>query len=124
MTLFGAAALLLTIVGTYAVVSHSVSLRRREIGIRIALGGSPKRIQAMMLRQSGVAAVAGVAGGAVAARMLSRVLAASLHGVDPVGLPTLAAVALVLVSATLLAFYFPSSKAAGVDPSIALRTEG
>ncbi len=123
VALFGAAAFILTIAGVYAVVSYSVMLKRREIGIRIALGGQPDRIQAMVLRQGAVVAAAGASGGAVAAWVLSRVLSARLHGVDVLGLPTLLSIWLVVFAATVIACYFPARKATKVDPLLSLRAE-
>ncbi len=120
---FGAAALLLTIAGVYAVISHSVLQRRREIGIRIALGGRPESIRTMILRQGTAAAIAGVSAGAFAAWALSRVFAGRVHGVSAADLPTLAAVAVLLVAATLAACYFPARKATRVDPCLTLRAD-
>jgi hypothetical protein len=123
VSLFGAAALLLTIAGVYAVVSFSVTLKQREIAIRIALGGRPARIQRMVLRQGAVFAAIGASGGAVAAAVLSHLLNARLDGLRVVDLPTILAVSLLLMGVTLMACYLPARKITQVDPSTSLRAQ-
>lgn len=123
VTVFGAAALLLTVTGIFAVVSYSVALRRREIGIRIAVGGSPAHILGSVLRQGAWAAMLGVSSGGAAAWVLSRMLAARLRGVDPVDVATVAGVAAILAGAAVVACYVPARKATRIDPMAALKGE-
>ncbi len=121
--LFGLAALLLAVVGVYAVVSQSVLRRRREIGIRIALGGRPADIRGMVLRKGAALAIAGVSLGAAAARLLARFLESQLYGVSATNLTTAAAVSGILFAAALAACYVPARRATGVDPISVLRAE-
>ena len=122
-TVFGAAALLLALVGLYAVVALSVGHRSRELGIRIALGASRGSVVRMILaqgaRQVALGLVPGLAIAAAAAPMLSAVLL----GVRPRDPVVFAAVGLVLAVAGTLACALPANRAARVDPMGALRQE-
>jgi predicted permease len=120
---FGGMALLLAAIGIYGVVSFSVSRRTREIGIRVAMGASPARVQRLVLRESATLALLGLAVGVPAALALTRLFSALLFGVAPWDPLTFAAVALLLLSVTLAAAWRPARHAARTDPMAALRSE-
>ncbi|MFC1662323.1 FtsX-like permease family protein, partial [Gemmatimonadota bacterium] len=126
MAMLGAAsgiALLLGLVGIYGVVAYVVSLRTREIGVRMALGATAPSVRAMVVRQGLRLAAAGVVVGLVAAGLLSSVMSSLLFGVRALDPMTYGAVALALVGIAVLASWLPARRAAGVDPSRALREE-
>jgi len=116
-------ALFLGIVGIYGVISYTVSQRRREIGIRAALGAQQGELKGAFVRHGLVLAGIGVVIGLVAAAGLTRLLSTLLYGVTPLDPVTYAAVPVVLVIATALASYVPARRAASVDPVEALRME-
>jgi predicted permease len=123
---FAVLALVLATVGIYGVISYSMSRRLREIGIRMALGAEKKDVLRAVIQQGLRLAVTGVAIGAVAAMILTRVLASFSHllyGVRAEDPLTFLAVALVLIGAAVLACYVPARRAAKVDPIVALRYE-
>jgi predicted permease len=126
MALLGAAsgvALLLGLVGIYGVISYIVSQRTREIGVRMALGASAPTVRGMVVRQGLTLAAWGVGIGLVAAAALSSVMGSILFGVSAKDPITYALVALALVAVALLASWIPATRAAGVNPSHALRVE-
>lgn len=114
-------ALLLGIVGLYGVISYSVSLRTRELGLRIAIGARGKDVMAMVLSQGLRCAAIGVAIGIVAAVGMTRLMTSILYGVSPTDPATYGVVAIILVVVTLFASYIPARRASSVDPIIALR---
>ena len=119
----GAMALVLGIIGIYGVISYAVSQRKREIGIRLALGAQSGDVLQMVLRQGARMALVGVAIGIGAASGLTGLMRSLLFGVtarDPV---TFAAVAGLLILVSLLASYIPARRAMLVDPIVALRHE-
>lgn len=119
----GASGLLLASAGLYGVLAFVVSLRSREIGVRMALGATPADVLRMVvadgLRLAGVGAVIGLAGAAAA----TRVAAAYLLGAPAFDMPTFAAVTVILVAVAGLASYLPARRAASTDPLNALRAE-
>ena len=119
----GAGGLVLACAGLYGVMVFAVSVRTREIGVRMALGARPADVLRMVivdgLRLTGIGIVIGLAG-AVAA---TRVTSAYLLGADPIDLPAFAAVTLVLVAVSCLASYLPARRAASTDPLNTLRAE-
>ncbi len=116
-------ALLLGIVGLYGVISYAVSTRTREIGIRMAMGARHQQVTRMVLRRGlGLAAI-GVAVGLAAAVGLTRFMSALLFGVEPVDPVTYIVTSAALTAIALLATYIPARRAAGVDPTEALRWE-
>jgi predicted permease len=119
----GAMALLLGVAGIYGVISYSVSQRRREIGIRIALGAQTETVTRMFVRHGLTLAVVGVAIGLAAAFGIMRVMSSLLFEVSPSDPLTYAAVSLMLTAAIVLASYVPARRATAVDPIEALRTE-
>jgi ABC-type antimicrobial peptide transport system permease subunit len=119
----GAMALLLGIVGIYGVLAYAVAQRRREVGIRLALGAQPRTVKRMFVYRGMMLSGVGIALGAAAAAGLTRSMASLLFGVTPVDGATFAAAAGVLVIAALAASYIPARRAAAVDPVETLRGE-
>jgi len=123
LAIAGAMALLLGVVGLYGVIAYAVSQRKREIGIRMALGARHQELASMFLRQGLLLAGAGVACGLLAAGLLMRLMSSLLFGVKALDLMTYGAVSLGLITTAALASYLPSRRAASVDPVEALRAE-
>ena len=123
LALFGALALLLAAVGIYGVISYAVSLRTREVGIRMALGARRSDVLAMILRQGMTLIGAGLAAGFLASLALTRFLSSLLYEVRPTDLATSTAVAGALAAVALTASYLPARRATKVDPMVALRYE-
>ncbi len=120
---FGAVGLLLAAVGVYAILAHSVALREREIGIRMALGAAAPEVLHMVLRQGMSLVVVGIGLGLGAACVLTRFLRGMLYGVSPMDPLTLAAGTLILGLIAVLSCYLPAWRAAKIDPMAALRCE-
>lgn len=121
--LFSAMALILAAAGIYGLVQHSVSLRTREIGVRVALGALSSDLIVMVIRQGLVLALPGVAAGLLCALWLSDVLSGLLFGVAATDLTSIAVTVGVLLLTTVAACYIPARRAAGVDPVVALKEE-
>jgi ABC-type antimicrobial peptide transport system permease subunit len=120
---FAILGLLIACVGLYGLLAYAVVRRRREIGIRIAVGASPGRVEWMMVRESLTLVAAGVAIGVPAAIAITRLVSSMLFGLAPGDPLTIAAVMAALTTATLVAAYLPARRAAGVDPTRVLREE-
>lgn len=120
---FGGLALLLAAIGLYGVAAYHVTLRTREIGIRMALGAQPSDVLRMVLRQGLALTLVGVGIGLAASVGLARAMARLLYGVSPTDLPTYAAVSLLWLTVAFAACYLPARRAAHVDPTVALRYE-
>jgi putative ABC transport system permease protein len=118
-----AMALLLGIVGIYGVIAYSVSQRRREIGIRMALGARQSELAGMFVRHGVLLAACGIVCGLAGAVALTRLMTKLLFEVSPVDPLTYGLVVAGLVTTAALASYVPSRRAAAVDPSQALRAE-
>jgi putative ABC transport system permease protein len=123
IALFGALALALAGVGIYGVIAYAVTLRTREIGIRMALGAERRAVLLMVLRTGGALTAAGLASGFLVSLILTRLLASLLFEVRATDLTTSVVVAVALAAVALLASYLPARRAASVDPMIALRYE-
>jgi len=115
-------AALLAAAGVYAVMAFSVSRRRREMGIRLALGASPSAVFALVVSQGMALVAAGLGVGLLGALALTRI-SGLLFGVPATDPPTFLAVAALLTGAALLACVVPARRAARVDPTQALRSE-
>jgi putative ABC transport system permease protein len=123
LTSFAGIALLLTVIGLYGVMAYSVTKRRREFGVRIALGAGRSAILTMVLKQAAVLVSAGLAIGIAGALSGGLLLQNMLYGVTPRD-PILLAIACLALTATgILAAYLPARRAASVDPMHALRSE-
>jgi hypothetical protein len=120
---FAALALLLGALGIYAIVAHSVAERRREIGIRLALGARPRTLLRQVVRSVLGLAVAGAAIGAVSAYGLTRFLESLLFGVAPTDGATFASMGALLMAIAVLAAWLPARRVMRVDPVKALREE-
>jgi putative ABC transport system permease protein len=123
IALFGGLALALAAVGIYGLISYSVRLRTREVGIRMAFGAARSDVLALVLRQGLMLIGTGLAVGFAASLALTRLLTGLLFEVRPTDLGMSALVALLLTTVALLASYLPARRAASVDPMIALRYE-
>ncbi len=118
---FGALALLLAGLGLYGVMAYSVSRRRAEIGIRMALGAAPAGVVWIVLRRVAVLVAIGVLFGAAASLWLSRFVAPLLFGLAPRDPMTLAGAIVVLAAVGTLAGWLPARRAARIDPARVLR---
>ncbi len=126
MLILGAAAvvtLLLGAIGLYGVMAYAVTLRTRELGVRIALGAQPGSVAAMMTRQGVTLTAVGIAGGLAVFALVARFLRSFLFGVAPGDPLTLAGASLLLVAVAALASWLPARRASRVDPVEALRAE-
>jgi putative ABC transport system permease protein len=123
LAVFAALALLLAAIGIYGVMAYSAAQRRREIGVRLALGARPADVVMMLFKKGVLLALAGMAAGFAGAIALARILKSLLFGVSPLDLATFATVAVLLTITAALAAYLPGRSAARVDPLQALREE-
>jgi putative ABC transport system permease protein len=123
LTAFGGLALLLAALGTYGLLSYLVTERRREIGIRMALGAERGRVLAMVMRQGLTLAVVGVVVGLGGALLLNRVMRTLVFGVTTSDPATLAGVVMCLSIVAALACYVPARRATRVDPMVVLRQD-
>jgi ABC-type antimicrobial peptide transport system permease subunit len=121
--IFATAALLLAALGVYGVMAYAVSQRQRELGVRMALGAEPGRIQRMILGQGGKFAAIGLGVGVAMSMALGQLLSKLLFGVTPFDVPTLLAVPAVLGAATLAASWLPARRAMRLDPVAVIRQD-
>ena len=121
--LFAALALALGTLGTYGLMAYQVSQGTRELGIRLALGATPRRLLAFVLREGMAVAVSGVAVGLAATLALTRAMRSLLFGVSASDPLTFLVVPGLLLLAALAACYLPARRAAAVDPVTSLRSE-
>jgi predicted permease len=123
LSLFAGLALTLGTIGTYGVMAYQVSQGTRELGIRLALGATPRRLLGFVLRGGMGVALVGVAVGIVAAMALTRGMRSLLFGVGATDPLTFLTVPALLLLAALLACYLPARRAAAVDPVTSLRSD-
>jgi putative ABC transport system permease protein len=121
--IFSALALILASIGIYGVISFSVAQRTREIGIRMALGASPRHVLRMVVGGGVKLAVIGIAIGAVGALVLTQFIRAFLYGVSPSDPLTFTGISFILAGVAIMASYVPARRAMKVDPNTALRYE-
>ncbi len=120
---FALLATLLAVVGLYGVMSYSVTRRYRELGIRMAIGASPRRVLAMVLRESAFVGIAGVLCAVPCVIGTATYIRSSLYGVQPNDPAVWFTAAALLMIVTLLAGFVPAWNAARIDPHAALRAE-
>ena len=120
---FAGIALLLAAIGTYGVLSYMVAQRRREIGIRMALGADRGRVLAHVLKQGLILTTIGIAGGLAGAFALNQVIASLLFGVRPTDPTTLALVVMTIVAVAIAACWLPAWRASRLDPNAVLRSD-
>jgi predicted permease len=123
LSVTGLTALALAAIGLYGVIAYTVVRRRREIGVRLALGARPGDVVRLFVLDAGRLAILGVICGLPPALGVNALLAGNLVGVRVADPAAIGAVVVVLGTASLLAAYLPARRAAGVDPIVALRTE-
>jgi predicted permease len=121
--LFAGLAIVLAGIGTYGVISYSVSQRTPELGIRMALGAARSNVMSLVLSHAARLAGLGTALGVVAAFALSRLLKSLIFDVSPADPATFASVAAIVILVALLAGYVPALRATATDPMTALRAE-
>ena len=120
----GGLGLVLAIVGVFGVFAYAVEERRREIGVRMALGAARVQIIAMILSSSSRAATVGLAAGVVLSLACGPVLGSMLHGLSPLDPLAYGLTIVLLLTAGVLATFVPARRACRVDPAITLREEG
>ena len=123
LALFGLLGLLIGGIGLYGVLAYFVSQRRREIGVRVALGADPASVRGMIVRRGLGLAALGIAFGLTGAAILTRFMRSVLFGIGATDPATFVAVAAVLLVVAFLASWIPGRRAARVDPLIAMRAE-
>ena len=121
--LFAAVALLLAAIGTYGVLSYAVSQRRREIGVRMALGAQPRQVRNQFLGIGLRLMGAGIALGTIGAWIAGRAMRSILFGVPSLPISILACAIVIMGAVALAACLLPASRAAGVEPMEALRSD-
>lgn len=122
-TTFAAVALVLGMVGIYGVLSFLVSKRRKEIGLRMALGARKQDILLLVMKEGASFAIAGIVSGVAAAAVLAKLLATQLYGVSSMDSLTYSSVAVLVALVTMAACYVPARRAMQVDPLVALRND-
>jgi putative ABC transport system permease protein len=120
---FAAISLLLACVGIYALLSYAARRRTQEIGVRLALGASPRDVVMLFVRQGGIIASAGLGVGLLLALAVAQGLSRALWGVQPFDVPVMLTIAAALLLIVLFASYWPARRAGRVDPMIALRVD-
>ena len=123
LSVFAALALTIAAVGIYGILSYTVSRRRREIGIRLALGAEPRTIRRMVMKEGLSMAVAGCVVGIVGAQLAARLLTKFMYGTRPSDPSTLAAVVAAVIAVAFVACLVPGWRASSDDPTRALNVE-
>jgi predicted permease len=123
LTIFASVALLLAAIGVYGLMAYSVQQRTQEIGVRMALGATPRQVQRMVVIQGMRLALVGLVLGVGSSLAMARLMSSMLYGVRPRDPVTIVFVAALLSAVTLLATYLPARRASRVDPMVALRYE-
>ena len=120
---FAGLALLLAAIGTYGVLSYMVAERRREIGIRMALGADQSSVLAQVMKQGLTLTTIGIVGGLAGAFALNRLIASLLFGVQPTDMTTMVGVVATITLVAAFACWLPAWRASRVDPNIVLRDD-
>jgi putative ABC transport system permease protein len=121
LSTFAAVAFLMAIVGVYGVLAFSVTQRSAEIGIRMALGATPRAVLALVMKEGALVVAVGALAGVAGALVLTRYLATLLYGVTATDPRTYLAVIIGLALAASAASFLPARRAAVLDPVVALR---
>ncbi len=116
-------ALLLAVLGTYSVLSHTVQRRAREVGVRVALGATRGSIVRLILRQTAILTASGLGIGLVGSLAVTRVIEGQLYNVSVRDPWTLLAATTTLAAAALIAAWLPTRRAASIDPMLSLRAD-
>ena len=123
LALFGGLGLALGALGIFGVLAYAVNQRRQEIGVRMALGASPRSVLRLIVGQGMLLAAAGVVAGILGAMFLTRSMQSVLFGIGATDVATFVQVVVVLLAAALLASWLPARRALGIDPVTALRSD-
>ena len=123
LTLFASMALLIAAIGIYAVLAYSVTLRTREIGLRMALGAQPRGVLRLIVSEGMRVGLIGIGAGLLGALAVSRVMTSLVYGIPVYDGATFAGVSVVLTTVALVACFIPARRAAKLDPIVALRQE-
>jgi putative ABC transport system permease protein len=123
LTFFAATALALACIGLYGTLTYNVNVRKREVGLRLALGALRGQIVRQFLWQGLAVCIAGCVAGWALAAASARLLAGLLYGVSPSDIPTLSAVILLVLIVAAAASLFPAVRASRVEPMQVLREE-
>jgi len=123
LAVFAGLSLVLAVIGIYGVMAYSVSQRRRELGIRMALGARPGDVLRLVVMQGARLTLVGVVIGVAVSLAVSRLIASLLFDVSPTDLVTFVVVPVVLGASALAATYLPARRATRIDPMVALRDE-
>jgi putative ABC transport system permease protein len=120
---FAISALLLALIGVHGILAYAVSQRRRELGVRLALGAKHADVIRMVLGQGAQLVVTGVVLGLGVALLATRLLGSLLFGVQPTDALTFGAVTFMVMAVALLAAWLPARRATAIDPAITLRID-
>jgi putative ABC transport system permease protein len=118
---FSALALLLAIVGIYGVLAYGVTQRLHEIGVRVALGATPRAVKNMVLRRTALLAIPGLVIGLAGSLALTRLLSRFLFQITPTDPVTFGGVAIFIAAIAFAAAYLPARRASSIDPLVVLR---
>ena len=121
MGAFAGLALLLAAIGTYGVLSYMVTERRREIGIRVALGAARSQVLTQIMKQGLQVTALGITLGLAGALAVNRLIASLLFGVQPTDAETIAFVIATITAVAVAASWLPAWRASRVDPNVVLR---
>ena len=123
LTFFAVTAISLAALGLYGTLSYFVQMRRREIGVRLALGAMRREVASAFVGQALGVSVAGCVAGLTLAALIGRALAGMLYGVSALDLVTLSGVLLLILTAAVLSSLWPALRASRIDPVHVLRVE-
>ena len=123
LSIFAGVALLIAAIGIYAVLTYSVTQRTREIGVRMALGATPRRVLELIVSEGMRVVLLGVVIGLAGGLALSRTVQSLVYGVEVRDPKIYLVVAAILTAVALAACFIPARRAAVVDPMVALREE-